>query len=274
MGNFDLLEGARAALASLDPVVVVVCCALCLLVATVLCVLFSDGEGRGAANGLGAFVNFDRLVLIPLSKFLYLLLACAGIAFPVASAAVAAVDAAAGSLPWSRVAVASVSLLVAAGLFQVVLRFLFELLVVVLRMLTAACGAGSPRVVRGVDGRAASGSRDVPASREGASASAAPRPGRIGEGRPELPSVVVVRRAAASPVGPAPIAPHPPAARPQAPVAFAPGVAGLSGPGFPGLRAPWDCPRCGARENTGAFCGICGQACPAGTSSAPEGGAS
>lgn len=259
---------ALGALGRLDPAVAVVTAAVSLIVSIVLYALFVLGPLPPDQRGVRAFANFDRCVAAPFLKFCYLLLAVSCLAFGAVAVVAGAVERASAG--------AGVAVLGALGdlavllVVQVVLRVVFELLMLPLRLAddvhALRCGRCGEAPAPAADAGDPSVPADLGPSAAPRESAQAPSPGAVvSDGDPSDGSVgVPVARRVLSP------------RRDDPPVEACGreisiddassweslGAAGDEGGLADGTpagadRVLWDC-RCGATGNAGAYCGTCG----------------
>lgn len=264
------VSGIGYAVSMLDPRVCIALGAACLVAAIVVYALCASHE-RGGRRGFKAFVDFDLLLVAPIAKFSYLLLAFSLAAFGVAAVVWLCVEGQ-GRYEAGELAATSAVWVVQVAVAQVVLRVAFELSLLLVKLVEntarmcgrAACGpcgeAGAPRPAEDAD---------APAPAPFAGPSSGPRGAvpAVADGRPWGPGAVPTPTS--SPDGPAAPAAGAPgwdaeprregvgddggARRPAA--ASADATAPLRPERAPG--AQWDC-ACGAVGNTGTYCGRCG----------------
>ena len=159
------------------------------LVLAVLIYALCCRHERSAARGVRAFFNFDRLVVEPVAKFVYILFAVALVAFPVAFAVAGLVRVGSDPVAFALAVVAVVAFVLVA---ELLLRALFELLVLFVRGMralvdgsvqrtevpTAPAGQGGSARAEGVaahpagPGRGAGVSTEAPAPSDAASSAA------------------------------------------------------------------------------------------------------
>ena len=243
-----VFSGIWYAAAALGPRVQIVLGAVCLVAAIAVFALCASHD-RGGRRGFRAFVDFDRLVIAPIAKFSYLLLAFVVAVFGVAAVVLLCVEGAdfyeAGEL--AAFAMAWVAQIVVA---QILLRVAFELSLLLVKLVentSRLCAlaeegrqSGSPAGEASSPDSGAAGARPwEPVSPPPAAAGAA-------GGEPACDRADPAGNGGA---GAAEVT------RPLGPAVPAGATAPLAADGAPDAR--WDC-SCGARGNTGTFCGRCG----------------
>lgn len=241
-------SGIWYAVATLDPRVQIVLGAACLVAAIAVFALCASHD-RGGRRGFRAFVDFDRLVIAPIAKFFYLLLAFAVAAFGVAAVVLLCVEGAdfyeAGEL--AALAMAWVAQIAVA---QILLRVAFELSLLLVKLVentSRLCALAEGGRRSEAAGESSFSNAGVSGSRPWEPASPSPAAaGAPGDGGPVCERVDPVGDGGA---GAAEVA------RPVGPAVPAGVTAPFAAEGTSDAR--WDC-SCGARGNTGTFCGRCG----------------
>lgn len=226
----SMLSGFGAAgLAALHPAVFVVLAAVCLVAAIVLYALLAPHGGRG--GDVRAFAAFDRLVVAPVARFAYILLALSAAVFGIAAAVGACLQwRLGGDAAWLATGLAA--WVVALAVAEVVLRVAFELLMLLVRL------AGDVAALRGclcAGGEAPAAPADLQPEVPAAPAA----PADLCAAAPAAPDPAA-RQPWEAPAGPG-FVPVPPAvgqgARPDAPVASSGGRPAQDGPGAFGRAA-------------------------------------
>ena len=259
-------------------------CLILTFVLTVLVfVLAVPHERKGSRGGLRAFLNFDQLLIAPIFKFVYLLLAIGMIVFSIGGFVGFCVQVAHNGLvaymDAGQWALLVIGVLLTLFICEVLLRIGFEVSLLMVKLFenVAAIKAGL-EISRSEEGPRADSFEAGPAAPQTPQAPQVPTPGPADGGWWQEEQAAPACWAPPATAERTAAWPSYAQARPEEPQAgfgYASERTAVMQPSAERTSAmpvapeddeaarTWDCP-CGARGNTGNFCGSCGRPCPDG----------